>query len=121
LLGQEQPLAQSSQQAQSHLQLGQSLQQSSEQQAALALLLQQLAAFSVLEDVPARFYARTFPGSSVGAVHLTPANNPWRVTPAALMKAVTGADRAAAKRAFEVMMTMGKIDVAAIEKAVRGE
>jgi hypothetical protein len=54
LLGQEQPLAQSLQQPQSHLQLGQSLQQSSEQQAALALLLQQLAAFSVLdEDVPA--------------------------------------------------------------------
>jgi hypothetical protein len=52
-LGQEHPLAQSSQQAQSHLQSGQSLQQSSEQQAALALLLQQLAAFSVLGDVPA--------------------------------------------------------------------
>jgi hypothetical protein len=53
LLGQEQPFSQSSQQAQSQLQLGQSLQQSSEQQAALALLLQQLAALSVLEDVPA--------------------------------------------------------------------
>jgi hypothetical protein len=54
LLGQEQPLAQSSQQAQSHAQLGQSLQQSSEQQAAFALLLQQLAAsLLALEDVPA--------------------------------------------------------------------
>lgn len=54
LLGHSQPFAQSSQQAQPHSQLGQSLQQSSEQQAALALLLQQLAAFwSELEDVPA--------------------------------------------------------------------
>jgi hypothetical protein len=53
LLGQEQPFSQSSQQAQSHSQLGQSLQQSSEQQADFALLLQQLAVFSVLEDVPA--------------------------------------------------------------------
>jgi predicted 3-demethylubiquinone-9 3-methyltransferase (glyoxalase superfamily) len=30
------------------------------------------------------------------------------------------ADRAAAKRAFAAMMEMGKIDVAAIEKARRG-
>ncbi len=45
----------------------------------------------------------------------------WQITPAALMKAITGADRAAAKRAFEAMMTMGKIDVAAIEAAVRGK
>ena len=34
--------------------------------------------------------------------------------------AVTGTDPAAARRAFEAMMTMGKIDVAAIEAAVRG-
>jgi hypothetical protein len=54
LLGQEQPFAQSLQQSQSQLQLGQSLQQSSEQQAAFALLLQQLAAsLSEFEDVPA--------------------------------------------------------------------
>jgi predicted 3-demethylubiquinone-9 3-methyltransferase (glyoxalase superfamily) len=30
-------------------------------------------------------------------------------------------DRAAAKRAFEAMMTMQKIDVARIEAALRGE
>lgn len=44
----------------------------------------------------------------------------WQITPVVLTKAFTGADRAAAKRAFDAMMTMGKIDVAAIEAAVRG-
>jgi predicted 3-demethylubiquinone-9 3-methyltransferase (glyoxalase superfamily) len=44
----------------------------------------------------------------------------WQITPVVLTEAVTGDDPAAAKRAFEAMMTMGKIDVAAIEKAVRG-
>jgi 2-polyprenyl-6-hydroxyphenyl methylase/3-demethylubiquinone-9 3-methyltransferase len=44
----------------------------------------------------------------------------WQITPTALTKAFTGADRAAAKRAFDVMMTMQKIDVAAIEAAARG-
>jgi 2-polyprenyl-6-hydroxyphenyl methylase/3-demethylubiquinone-9 3-methyltransferase len=43
----------------------------------------------------------------------------WQITPVALMKAVTGPDRAAAKRAFEAMMPMKKIDVAAIEAAIR--
>jgi 2-polyprenyl-6-hydroxyphenyl methylase/3-demethylubiquinone-9 3-methyltransferase len=37
-----------------------------------------------------------------------------------LLDAVTGSDRAAAKRVFEAMMTMKKIDVAAIEAARRG-
>ena len=41
-------------------------------------------------------------------------------TPTALTKAFTGPDRDAAKRAFDAMMTMKKIDVAAIEAAVRG-
>lgn len=44
----------------------------------------------------------------------------WQITPTVLMKAFTGADRDAAKRAFDAMMTMQKIDVAAIEEAVRG-
>lgn len=44
----------------------------------------------------------------------------WQITPVALTKAYTGPDRAAAKRAFAAMMTMKKIDVAAIEAAVRG-
>jgi 2-polyprenyl-6-hydroxyphenyl methylase/3-demethylubiquinone-9 3-methyltransferase len=141
----------------------------------------------------ARFYARTFPDSAVGAVHRAPGDNPsgkegdvltvefsvmgvaciglnggpafkhneafsfqvatedqsetdrywnaivgnggqesecgwckdkwgisWQITPIALTKAYTSADRKAAKRAFDAMMTMKKIDVAAIEAAVRG-
>ena len=44
----------------------------------------------------------------------------WQITPIALTKAITDPDAAAAKRAFDAMMTMGKIDIAAIEKARRG-
>jgi 2-polyprenyl-6-hydroxyphenyl methylase/3-demethylubiquinone-9 3-methyltransferase len=44
----------------------------------------------------------------------------WQITPRALMDAITDPDRGAAKRAFDAMMTMGKIDIAAIEAARRG-
>ena len=44
----------------------------------------------------------------------------WQITPTALVEAITDTDPAAAKRAFEAMMTMRKIDIAAIEKARRG-
>lgn len=44
----------------------------------------------------------------------------WQITPRALSAAVTDPDRAAAKRAFEAMMQMGKIDIATIEAARRG-
>jgi predicted 3-demethylubiquinone-9 3-methyltransferase (glyoxalase superfamily) len=44
----------------------------------------------------------------------------WQITPRALTNATMGSDPAAAKRAFDAMMTMKKIDVAAIEAAVRG-
>ena len=44
----------------------------------------------------------------------------WQITPRVLTAAFTGPDRAAATRAFQAMMTMRKIDVAAIEAAVRG-
>ncbi len=44
----------------------------------------------------------------------------WQITPRVLTKAYTSPDRAAAQRAFAAMMTMRKIDVAAIEAAVRG-
>jgi predicted 3-demethylubiquinone-9 3-methyltransferase (glyoxalase superfamily) len=45
----------------------------------------------------------------------------WQIIPRALMKAIADPDPAAAKRAFNAMMTMRKIDVAAIEAAVRPE
>lgn len=44
----------------------------------------------------------------------------WQITPRALIEATTDPDRAAAKRAMEAMMTMRKIDIAAIEAARRG-
>jgi hypothetical protein len=44
----------------------------------------------------------------------------WQITPIALTKAITDPDRAAAKRAFDAMMQMKKIDIAAIEAACRG-
>ena len=43
----------------------------------------------------------------------------WQITPRAWTQAMS-AGGAAAKRAFEAMMTMGKIDVATIEAAVKG-
>lgn len=42
----------------------------------------------------------------------------WQITPVQLTRAWTHPDRAAAKRAFDAMMTMKKIDIAAIEAAV---
>ncbi len=144
-------------------------------------------------EAAARFYAETFPDSTVGPVHCSPADNPsrkegevltvefsvmgipclglnggpgvphnwafsfqvatqdqaetdrywnaiignggeashcgwckdkwglhWQITPVVLTQAFTHPDRSIAKRAFEAMMTMSKIDVAAIEAAVRG-
>ena len=44
----------------------------------------------------------------------------WQITPRVLSEAICDPDRAAAKRAFDAMMTMGKIDIAAIEAARRG-
>ncbi len=144
-------------------------------------------------EAAARFYAETFPDSSVGAVHRAPGDYPagkegdiltvefrvlgvacvglnggptfqhneafsfqvatedqketdrywnaivgnggqesecgwckdkwgisWQITPIVLIQAVTSSDRAAAKRAFDAMMTMRKIDISAIEAAFRG-
>lgn len=141
----------------------------------------------------AKFYAETFPESSVGAAHRSPSDNPsgkegdvltveftvmgipciglnggpgvehnwafsfqvstedqaetdrywnaivgnggqesqcgwcrdrwginWQITPVVLTKAFTSSDRVASKRAFDAMMQMKKIDVAAIEAAIRG-
>ncbi|MEP4545210.1 MAG: VOC family protein [Saccharospirillum sp.] len=141
----------------------------------------------------ARFYAETFPDSSVQAVHRAPADNPsskagevltvdftvmgipclglnggstfkhseafsfqvatddqaetdrywnaivdnggqesmcgwckdkwglsWQITPVAMIKAFTNPDPTIAKRAFEAMMEMKKIDIATVEAACRG-
>jgi predicted 3-demethylubiquinone-9 3-methyltransferase (glyoxalase superfamily) len=43
----------------------------------------------------------------------------WQITPIALIEGYTDPDPAVAKRVFEAMMTMGKIDIAAIEAARR--
>jgi len=45
----------------------------------------------------------------------------WQITPRVLLEANNSPDKAAAKRAFEAMMTMQKIDVAKIEAALKGE
>jgi 2-polyprenyl-6-hydroxyphenyl methylase/3-demethylubiquinone-9 3-methyltransferase len=44
----------------------------------------------------------------------------WQITPRALTDAMNDPDRSAAKRAFDAMMTMRKIDIAKIEAARRG-
>jgi len=44
----------------------------------------------------------------------------WQITPRALTDALASPDRAVAKRVFDAMMTMHKIDVARIEAARRG-
>ena len=45
----------------------------------------------------------------------------WQITPRVLLEATTSSDKAAAQRAFAAMMTMRKIDIAAIEAALAGE
>jgi predicted 3-demethylubiquinone-9 3-methyltransferase (glyoxalase superfamily) len=44
----------------------------------------------------------------------------WQITPVVLSQAISHPDPAAAKRAFDAMMQMQKIDVAKIEAALRG-
>jgi len=44
----------------------------------------------------------------------------WQITPRALTDAMASPDPAEARRVFEAMMTMTKIDIAAIEAARRG-
>lgn len=44
----------------------------------------------------------------------------WQITPIALTEAFSDPDPAAAKRAFDAMMEMSKIDIATIEAARRG-
>ena len=44
----------------------------------------------------------------------------WQITPRALLEATSNPDQATAKRAMEAMMTMKRIDIATIERAVEG-
>lgn len=44
----------------------------------------------------------------------------WQITPRVLTDAVSNPDQAVARRAFEAMMQMRKIDIAKIEAAVKG-
>lgn len=45
----------------------------------------------------------------------------WQIVPRQLMAGMADPDRDAAKRVMEAMMTMGKIDIARIEAARRGD
>ncbi len=42
----------------------------------------------------------------------------WQITPRRLLELTTSKDPAVAKAGFEAMMTMGKIDIAALDRAV---
>ncbi|MEZ5852443.1 MAG: VOC family protein [Hyphomicrobiaceae bacterium] len=44
----------------------------------------------------------------------------WQITPRRLLDLTTSSNRDEAKRAFDAMMTMRKIDIAALERAVAG-
>lgn len=44
----------------------------------------------------------------------------WQITPRVLIEAISHPDPQAAKRAFDAMMDMRKIDVATIQAALRG-
>jgi len=45
----------------------------------------------------------------------------WQITPTALMEMMSSTDMAASKRAMGAMMQMGKIDIATLERAFKGE
>ena len=45
----------------------------------------------------------------------------WQITPHRLLDLNADPDRARARRVFEAMMTMGKIDIATLERAAEGE
>ncbi len=44
----------------------------------------------------------------------------WQITPRALTEAMSSAEPGVAERAFAAMLTMNRIDVSAIERAVAG-
>ncbi|MEE2566221.1 VOC family protein [Hyphobacterium marinum] len=44
----------------------------------------------------------------------------WQITPRRLLELTTSSDKTTAKRAFDAMMTMTKIDISALDAAVAG-
>ena len=70
-------------------------------------------------EAAARFYAATFPDSAVSAVFHAPSDYPGGKKGGVLTEALA-AGGGEAKRAFGAMMSMKKIDVAAIKAARRG-
>ena len=44
----------------------------------------------------------------------------WQIIPRQLIRLIGGVDRARAKRAFDAMMRMKRIDIAALERAAEG-
>ena len=44
----------------------------------------------------------------------------WQVVPSGIARWMSGEDAAARDRAFAVMLTMGKLDIAALERAYAG-
>jgi predicted 3-demethylubiquinone-9 3-methyltransferase (glyoxalase superfamily) len=45
----------------------------------------------------------------------------WQIVPVVLMQLIADPDHSRAKRAFDAMMVMKRIDIAAIETAARGD
>ncbi len=69
----------------------------------------------------ANFYARTkFGGRSLARPRRLPEGLSWQITTRALIQAIAKGGEAA-QRVFAAMMTMKKIDVAAIEAAVHAD
>lgn len=70
----------------------------------------------------AEFYAATFPDSKVGGIFRAPSDFPSGKAGNVLTVefTVVGIPGSYAKRAFDAMMTMQKIDVAVIDAARRG-
>jgi predicted 3-demethylubiquinone-9 3-methyltransferase (glyoxalase superfamily) len=66
----------------------------------------------------ARFYASLLPSSHVDAVHRAPADYPSGKK--RLLALMTDRDAAKAERAMQAMLTMKRIDIAAIERAAEG-